>query len=154
MGNQTKEIHRFREVVGLPPLIVLQGRAEKRMSSTSVRKQLQERDGFHCRFCGIPVIDKKIRTAIRDLYPIELRWGSTNSTQHAAFQCMWLHYDHVLPHCRGGDNSLDNLVITCAPCNFGKLEWTIEELGLLDPRERPPKPSSWDGLSRFVRLRS
>jgi hypothetical protein len=59
MGNQTKEIHRFREVVGLPPLIVLQGRAEKRMPSTSVRKQLQERDGFHCRFCGIPVIDKK-----------------------------------------------------------------------------------------------
>jgi 5-methylcytosine-specific restriction endonuclease McrA len=148
-GHKTQEVHRYRDVPGLPPILPRNPRVDKRKPLAAVREQLWERDGFHCRYCGIPVIEKKTRDAMAAVYT-EVRWGGSNSSQHAAFQCMWLQYDHVLPHCRGGDNSLENIVITCAPCNFGKLEKTVQDLGLLDPRERSPESSSWDGLSRFM----
>jgi 5-methylcytosine-specific restriction endonuclease McrA len=62
---------------------------------------------------------------------------------------MWLQYDHLLPHARGGTNDLGNIVITCAPCNFARMNYTLEEIGLLDPRTREPVRSDWDGLERF-----
>jgi len=75
--------------------------------------------------------------------------GRTNASQHRAFQALWVQYDHLLPHARGGDNSLDNMVITCAPCNFGRGDYTLEKMGLNDPRTRDPVRSTWDGLERF-----
>jgi 5-methylcytosine-specific restriction endonuclease McrA len=111
------------------------------------REWLQARDGFHCRFCGIPLIRKEVRERIREYYPTI--WGRKNVEQHAAFQAMWLQYDHLLPHARGGDNGLANLVITCAPCNYARMDFTLGELGLLDPCDREPVRSSWDGLERF-----
>ncbi len=87
---------------------------------------------------------------MRKAYPKELRWGTTNPEQHAAFQCMWLQYDHILPHSRGGDNSLENMIITCAPCNYGRSEYTLEEVGLIDPRTVPVQHTVWDGLERFL----
>lgn len=96
-----------------------------------------------------PVIRAEVRKRIAASYPEEVPWGSTNRTQHAAFQAMWAQYDHVVPHSRGGTNDLDNLVVTCAPCNFGKMSHTLDELGLEDPRDRPPVKSLWDGLERF-----
>ncbi|MEL0166487.1 MAG: HNH endonuclease [Pseudomonadaceae bacterium] len=63
---------------------------------------------------------------------------------------MWAQYDHVVPHSHGGANDLDNLVVTCAACNFGKMEYTLDELGLIDPRTIPPIQSSWDGLERVA----
>jgi 5-methylcytosine-specific restriction endonuclease McrA len=62
---------------------------------------------------------------------------------------MWVQFDHLLPHCRGGDNSLDNMVITCAPCNFGRMQYTLDEVGLINPLTREPVRTSWDGLERF-----
>jgi len=55
----------------------------------------------------------------------------------------------LLPHARGGGNSLENLLITCAPYNYGRGHHLIEEVGLADPRNRPPVRSDWDGLERF-----
>jgi CRISPR/Cas system Type II protein with McrA/HNH and RuvC-like nuclease domain len=62
---------------------------------------------------------------------------------------MWLQHDHVLPHARGGDNSFENLVITCAACNYARMDFTPDELGLIDPRGRSPVRSNWVGLERF-----
>ena len=90
----------------------------------------RERDGYHCRFCEIAVIDKSIRTLLSAAYPEALAWGRRNADQHAAFQCMWLQYDHLMPNGRGGDSSLDNVVVTCAPCNFGRMERTLAEAGV------------------------
>jgi hypothetical protein len=117
-----------------------------RMPNTAEKKKLHERDGYHCRFCGIPVIRAEIRAKIHKHYPL---WGRKNSEQHAAFQCMWAQYDHVLPHAKGGNNDFENVVVTCAPCNFGRMDYTLEEVGLSDPRLREPVQSSWDGLERF-----
>jgi 5-methylcytosine-specific restriction endonuclease McrA len=119
------------------------------MPTTGEKRLLFERDGFHCRFCGIPIIRREVRERIRQVYPDALPWGRTNPTQHAAFQAMWAQYDHVLPHARGGANDLNNVVIACAPCNFARMNNTLEEVGLLDPRTREPVRSDWDGLERF-----
>lgn len=113
-------------------------------------RQLHERDGYHCRFCGIPVIRPEVRKRAMAAYPSVVLWGRSNATQHAGFQALWAQYDHVVPHAHGGSNELENLVVTCAPCNFGKMSYTIEQLGLLDPRQFSPVKSTWDGLERLL----
>ena len=140
---------KFRFVEGAPPSLPKDQRIKIRMPSITEKIALHQRDGFHCRFCGIPVIRKIVRERMKKIYPDVLFWGSKNIDQHPAFQAMWLQYDHLLPHSRGGDNGLDNILITCAPCNYGRGHHTFEEVGLSDPRLRIPATSSWDGLERF-----
>lgn len=135
--------------VSKKPSLHTEQKSKARMPDTEMKKALHERDGYHCRFCGIPVIHADIRKKLVKIYPKAVPWGRTNNTQHAAFQCMWLQYDHVVPHSAGGLNTLENLVITCAACNFGKMEYTLEELGLHNPREFSPIQSLWDGLERM-----
>ena len=125
-------------------------RVTSRMPDVAMQRLLHVRDGFHCRFCGIPVIRAQVRKRFVKLYPHLKLWGKTNAEQHAAFQAMWVQYDHVIPHSKGGANDLSNIVITCAPCNFGKMEYTIKEVGLEDPMRREPKKVEWDGLERFL----
>jgi len=141
---------RKQTVANVFPHLPTSERIPIRMPTTDERMRLHERDGFNCRFCGIPVIRKEIRVRIAKAYPEALPWGRRNSEQHAAFQAMWLQYDHIQPHARGGNNSPDNIVVTCAPCNFGKADFLLNEVSLADPRERPPVRTSWDGLERFV----
>ncbi len=147
-GGNRPYVH-YRAVQDAPPSIPKEQRVKLRMPTLAEKHALHIRDGYHCRFCGIPVIRKEVRERIRMAYPEALSWGSRNIDQHAAFQAMWLQYDHLLPHARGGDNSLENIVITCAPCNFGRMNWTLDEVGLIDPRTREPVHSSWTGLEQF-----
>jgi hypothetical protein len=129
-----------------PTLISKEQRVAARMPSKTEQAALLARDGYHCRFCGIPLIRSETRRRIRNLYPKALRWGNRNGEQHAGFQAMWLQYDHVLPHARGGTNEYDNLIVSCAPCNNGRSNLTLEEAGLADPRLRAPIRSDWRGL--------
>jgi 5-methylcytosine-specific restriction endonuclease McrA len=154
-GDRNQQIHRFRSAPNPPPTLTKEMRPQPRMPTVKTKLRVKERDGFLCRFCGIPVVDKSIRTRIHAAYPNALRWGRINVERHAAFQCMWLQYDHVLPSSRGGESSFGNVVVTCAPCNFGRMEWTLEEVGLMDPRTAPVSPSwdaaaKWNGLGDFV----
>jgi 5-methylcytosine-specific restriction endonuclease McrA len=139
----------YRSVPDAPPFPPKGARVEDRMPPAQVMTQLITRDGYHCRFCGIPVIRREVRKRIVSTYPDLALWGRTNASQHAAFQAMWLQYDHLLPYARGGDSGLDNMIITCAPCNFGRMQYTLEEVGLINPLSRAPVPSPWDGLERF-----
>jgi hypothetical protein len=131
------------------PFIPKEQRIKARMPNATETATLLARDGFHCRFCGIPLIRAATRILIRQSYPQALRWGDRNADQHAGFQALWLQYDHLLPHARGGSNELNNMVVTCAPCNNGRSNLTLEEVGLSDPRLREPIRSGWDGLERF-----
>ena len=143
----------YRKVAGAPPYLAREQRVPVRMPSAADRHLLHLRDGYHCRFCGIPVIRKEIRHRLRGVYPLALQWGRTNASCHAAFQAMWAQYDHILPHVRGGKNNLENIVVTCAPCNYGRMSYTLDEVGLLDPRTREPIRSEWDGLERLLHCR-
>lgn len=142
----------FRPVSNSPPILEKSERLETRMPSNTEKFALLQRDGFHCRFCGIPVIRREIRQHLHSLYPTALPWGRTNASQHAGFQALWVQYDHILPHARGGTNSIDNMVITCTACNFGRMDFTLDEVGIDDPRLRPIKLSDWNGLEHVLPL--
>jgi len=154
-GKRNPEIHCFSLQEDSLPHLVLADRPKPRMPDASVRSAILARDGFHCRFCGIPVIQAEIRQLLTRTYPNAARWGRTNVDQHAALQCMWLQFDHLIPNERGGASDFENIVVTCAPCNFGRMQWTIEEAGLANPLLRPIKASwtrfeRWDGLTRLL----
>lgn len=124
-----------------------------RQAPPALEAAVAARDGHWCRFCGIGVVRREIRMAIRNAYPDALRWGSRNDEMHAGFMAMTACFDHVLPYSRGGETSIENVVLCCWPCNSGRASLTLNEVGLLDPRERQPAPGSgwerWNGLTRF-----
>lgn len=129
---------------------VVATRVKARMPTQEQKDRLHQRDGYHCRFCGIPVIRAEVRKKFCAVFPEVLIWGPKNEQQHVAFQTMWAQYDHVVPHSAGGLNDLDNLVIACGPCNFGRMAYTLAEVNIADPRDRSPVKSTWDGLERFM----
>ena len=139
----------YQEIPNAGPILSKGERLKIRMPTAAEKRQLLQRDGYHCRFCGIPVIRTEIRQRFVHAYPELEIWGKTNDKQHAAFQTMWVQYDHILPHAKGGGNELSNMVITCAPCNYGRMNYTLEEVNLIDPRTRSQIVSEWDGLERF-----
>ena len=140
----------LRAIPDGPPILNKSARLETRMPNAAEKAALHRRDGFNCRFCGIPVIRREVRQFLHSLYPEALPWGRTNVSQHSAFQALWAQYDHILPHSRGGTNALDNMVIACAACNFGRMDFTLEEVGIDDPRTRQPQHSDWNGLEHVL----
>lgn len=138
-----------RPILNTLPKRPIAQRGPQRMPSKADKQILLLRDGYHCRFCGIPVLRKEVRIRLISLYST-IPWGPPNKANHVALYAMDAQYDHLLPHSRGGSNELDNLVITCNPCNYGRGDHTLEEMGLADPRTREPIHSTWDGLERLL----
>ena len=115
-----------------------------------------KRDGYRCRYCGCRVVRPGVRSLLTGLFPDIVQWPSGkggDQAKHAAFYALSGVLDHVEPYSRGGDSSTNNIVTACWPCNFGKEDHTIKELGLSDPRLRSPVVDEWDGLERLVRNR-
>lgn len=57
-------------------------------------------------------------------------WAHLRSFNHTCYYCGgWAMHeiDHKIPLCRGGTNDIDNLVLTCRPCNTKKSWLTAEE---------------------------
>lgn len=145
----------FKTTTSSPPYLPKESRPVPRMPVAATMAQVLERDGRHCRFCGIPVISAAVRRRVQAAYPEVVTWGTTNGSQHSAFQCMWLQYDHLLPNSRGGDSSLENVVVACAVCNFGRMQATLSEARLLNPLDADPPirwrgHRTWDGLEAFL----
>lgn len=144
-----------KNVVVLKPegdsqLIPKSERDPDRLIKASIRREVLERDGYRCRYCGLSVVHADIRKIAHKLYPSEVPWNSRNSAeQHSGFQVSWLQYDHVKPHSHGGRSTLNNVVVSCALCNFGKDRFTLRQLDIEDPRLSPSVPSEFDGLERL-----
>ena len=134
----------------VPPAVPKEQR-KARMPERAAMAAIVARDGFHCRFCGIPVVRAEVRVMLNKLYPSAARWGSKNSEQHAGLQALWLTFDHILPWSRGGSSEPENVVVACQPCNCGRAELTLEQVGVADPRERVPARTDWDGLERLLK---
>ena len=131
------------------PFVPKDQRVGRRRFTNEEEAGLIARDGRHCRFYGIPLVRAEVRKALHRAYPEAARWGDRNADQHAGLQAMWLQFDRILPHARGGTNDPGNMLVTCAPCNNGRSNLTLAEAGLTDPRSRPSIGSTWDGLERF-----
>lgn len=146
----------IRKVSGLSPVQPKADRYLPRHAPAVMKKALIGRDGHHCRLCGIPLVRAEIRKLLTSLYPEAARWtGIREFQQHRGLQVMWLQYDHMIVHSRGGETNMENLVVTCPACNFGRDRYTLEEVGLSDPREHIRYPSwtgrnDWDGLERLL----
>lgn len=142
----------IKNVVEMKPLgdtsvIPKSERDPDRNIAPDIRAAVLERDGYRCRYCGIPVVHADLRNIAAKLYPTSVGWDSRDpSKQHAGFQCLWLQFDHVEPHSHGGRSSVENVVITCALCNFGKDRFTLRQLHVEDPRLREPEHIGYDGL--------
>lgn len=149
-------IRAIRMVSGLSPVLPKEDRAKPRDAPPAMKKALVARDGFHCRLCGIPLIRPEVRKALNRHYPEAARWtGAKAREQHRGLQVMWLQYDHVVVHSRGGETSMENIVVTCPACNFGRDRYMMSEVGLRDPRDHPRSPSwsgwrDWDGLEHLL----
>ena len=117
----------------------------------AVKEKLLKENGYHCSYCGIPLVSGKVRERIRKAYSNALPWGGANEDKHYAFQAMDVQFDHIIPSSHHGLSDFTNLVVTCAPCNCGRMGLSLEEAGLNDPRNRAKTPifPSWDGLERF-----
>ena len=55
-------------------------KVKTRMPTATQKRVLHNRDGYHCRFCGIPVIREEVRKYLHNLYPKAIPWGKTNVT--------------------------------------------------------------------------
>ena len=69
---------------------------------------------------------KKINTSL-------FQRGKSNLTTHGIIHLYWPVADHVIPWSKGGLTNLENLVSSCATCNYGKAGYTIEQLGIENP---------------------
>lgn len=150
MGRVDEEIHQHRPVAGLAEPVT---RVVQRMPGRSVQAAIYARDGYRCRFCGCRVVLPTVRPAMEARIPGAIRWGRNNPDRHAAFFALTATIDHLVPHAKGGSNDPMNLLTTCQACNFGRSDWLIEEVGLVDPRMRAPVVDGWDGLIRLVASR-
>lgn len=137
---------RLLNQVSLPKAL----RSRPRDATLKTKRLIHERDGYYCRFCKIPVIRSAVRRYFQTHYSEAVCWGSTNNTQHAAFQCMWAQYDHVIPHAMGGSSGFENVYLTCAACNYGRGNYLLEEFDLIHPEEQPLRRGAWDGLERVL----
>lgn len=149
VGKMSKEIHRqTRRPATLPP----SERDPARMPARAEQRRIFSRDGWRCRFCEAKVISRGARAVFARLFPIEAHWTSIEFQRHSALYAMASSLDHVIPHSRGGKNQESNFVTACYCCQFGRGEWTLEEVELSDPREREPVVDEWDGLVRLEGL--
>lgn len=120
------EVTKAIKVDGLPPVLPKDQRDTTRMPKSDMKRALIARDGHHCRFCSMPLVRAEVRKEICRLYPNAARWTSPRETdQHRGLQVLWLQYDHLIVHSRGGATNLENMVIACVTCNFGRDKYTL-----------------------------
>ena len=121
------------------------------MPSAAQQYEIMLRDGFRCRFCGSCVLVKEAHRVFAREFPLEARLGGINETKHFGLATLTASVDHLVPYARGGNNNPRNLVTACGPCQFGRNQWTLEEVQVEDPWNHPPILDIWDGLSRLRR---
>ena len=150
VGPLSMEVHRNTT---MPKVLPKGDRITQRMPPMGKRREIYGRDGWRCRFCGIRVISTKARSVFRKLFPLETRWDGPEYERHAALYATAVSLDHLVPHSRGGGNDDTNLVTACFCCQHGRGQWLLDEMELLDPRERSPIVDGWDGLCRLETYR-
>ena len=150
VGKMSPEVHRRTR---RPDCLPSEQRDPTRMPAGVVQDSIFLRDGWRCRFCGIKVLSKSARDKLIRLFPDETHWGKKEFQRHSALYATASSLDHVVPHSRGGKNHISNFITACYCCQFGRGEWTIEEVELYDPLQRPPFIDAWDGLTRINDLK-
>jgi 5-methylcytosine-specific restriction endonuclease McrA len=151
VGKLSMEVHRQ---VTLPKSLPKDERVTTRMPTPTIAVQVFERDSWHCRFCGVRVVSRPARNLLVKLFPDETHWVTDEYQRHSALYATAASLDHVVPHSRGGENEIHNFVTVCFCCQFGRGQFTLDEVELSDPRDRKPVRSRWDGLTRIMAIQT
>lgn len=146
-GPINPEIHRQSKNPSYTPQLLT---GIPRMPNAAVTRSIYLRDGFRCRFCESRVIVKEAKKVFEKAFPLAARKGNSNEANHFGLATLTASVDHVVPFKRGGTNDPFNLVTACGPCQYGRNQWTLEEVEIEDPRNFQPIVDDWDGLSRLV----
>jgi hypothetical protein len=150
-GPINPEIHRQSKNLSYTPV----PRSDlSRMPNAAETRYVYSRDGYRCRFCEARVIVKESRKIFEKEFPVAARKGNTNEENHFGLATLTASIDHIIPFRRGGTNDLLNLVTACGPCQYGRNQWTLEEVQIEDPRIFQPIVDGWDGLMRLVRFKN
>lgn len=147
IGKVDAAIHRQART---PDVMLLTPKAQQvGMPSAGEQRQIFERDGWHCRCCGVPVVSPQARARLSARHN-SLRWGKRNAERHAGIFALMASLDHAVPRSRGGGNEPSNLLTACWPCQFGRMDWTYDEVQMADPRTslRHPRLAGWKGLTQ------
>ncbi len=121
--------------------------------SANVQNAVYRRDGWHCRYCQIEVLDPFARRHVVSILnslgsgPL---WGTKDHERHAALLNLSASYDHVDARSNAVTPDEGNLVTACWFCQFGKGAASLDLLDLHDPRDREPIQDEWDGWSRVL----
>jgi hypothetical protein len=92
------------------------------------------RDKLKCRYCSSSLFPKKeFKKANIVLGDEALPLGKTNATRSGFYLMFVATLDHVLPWSLGGRTDESNLVTCCWSCNYGKANFTVEQLGIGNP---------------------
>ena len=121
----------------------------RRTMRTAVKVAIHRRDSWTCRYCGARTIAPPVLRFLSELYPDEFpyhpNWRA--GQVHPAYLLVSTSLDHVHPGGRGGSwLDEDNLVTACWPCNTGKADLRLEEVGWTLLSEADVR-SDWDGLT-------
>lgn len=112
---------------------------------------MYRRDFYRCRYCGLHLVPKEVLAAFEAVVGNASFAATAKNNSHGAALVFRATYDHVDPRCSGGSHQLENLVTACYSCNFGKGGFTLQQLGLDDPRTRVVSPAGgWDGLVSLI----
>ncbi len=138
-----------KEILGISrPLKVEEKDRDPQRSPIKLQEFVFNRDGYKCRYCGNRLISQDfIRLFIKKLDSPIFQRGKSNVTTNGIIHITWPVADHVIPWNIGGRTNLKNLVSSCAPCNYGKDGYTIQQIGIQNPFTRNPKIDQWNGLS-------
>jgi 5-methylcytosine-specific restriction endonuclease McrA len=138
---------RVQELKKLPKVV-------QRMPGAKLKTLILERDGFVCQYCSNPVVRTEFfkgfsKVVGEEYFPA----GRSDSKRHGVYLAFSATWDHVVPFQNGGGIEVDNLVTSCWPCNFGKYNYTLEQLSIEDPRLRRKTLSrSWNGFREYEHL--
>lgn len=116
---------------------------------TRFEKKLFARDGYRCRYCAVRVVPGTVTKRMESLLGKDMfdATSRSNSARHGIKLAFSAALDHVVPHSQGGRTDAENLVTCCWACNYGKADYTLKELGLIDPRRFDPIVDDWMGLT-------
>lgn len=120
-----------------------------RNPTAAARREVIARDRWRCRVCGVRVADKGAIKRLVEAFPWETRWRPPERQKHQTLRLIWGVLDHVMPWARGGSSLAENLILACNPCNYGRMNFTFEEVGIAHPFSRPAVVDEWDGLTRL-----